>query len=57
MTKQSADKKPSDSDFIEMRKKGKQIAEIALYFGVDKMDVRDACKDVDRSPPKAKSKK
>lgn len=45
--------KDNKSEIIAMRKSGKSLVAIATKFKMDKMDVRDICKGVDRTGRKA----
>lgn len=49
-----ADQKSDNAEIIAARKAGMQISDIAAKFGKDKMDIRDICKDIDRTGRKAK---
>ena len=46
----------TQADIIADRKAGKEITAIAKKYNMDKMDVRDICKDVQRVPAKKASK-
>jgi len=51
------DTKVKNSDIIAARKSGKALSAIAAEFEMDKMDVRDICKDVQRVASKKADKK